>query len=40
VHPKEEHEAMKAARKRQQTEEFSSIYSKRAGIEGTISQKE
>jgi transposase len=38
LQPKEEHEAIQSARKRQQTEEFSSIYSKRAGIEGTISE--
>ncbi len=38
LQPKEEHEAIQAARRRQETEEFASIYSKRAGIEGTISQ--
>ena len=38
VQPKEEHEAIQLARRRQNTEEFTSIYSKRAGIEGTISQ--
>jgi transposase len=35
---KEEHEAIQAAGRPQETEEFTSIYSKRAGIEGTISQ--
>ncbi len=38
LQPKEEHEAIQFARKRQRTEEFTSIYSQRAGIEGTISQ--
>ena len=39
LQPREEHEAIRSARRRQeQTEEFASIYSKRAGIEGTISQ--
>lgn len=35
---KEEHEVIQAARKRQKTEKFISLYSQRAGIEGTISQ--
>lgn len=38
LQPKEEHEAIQSARRRQKTEEFTSIYSQRAGIEGTISQ--
>ena len=38
VQPREEHEAIQFARRRQKTEEFTSIYSQRAGIEGTISQ--
>lgn len=38
LQPKEEHEAIQVARKRQRTEEFASLYSQRAGIEGTISQ--
>ncbi len=38
LQPKEEHEAIQSARKRQQTEEFASLYSSRAGIEGTVSQ--
>jgi len=38
LQPQEEHEAIQFARKRQKTEDFASIYSKRAGIEGTISQ--
>jgi transposase len=38
LQPQEEHEAIQFARKRQKTEDFASIYSKRAGIEGTVSQ--
>jgi transposase len=38
LQPKEEHEAIQFARRRQKTEEFASLYSQRAGIEGTISQ--
>ena len=38
LQPREEHEAIQFARKRQKTEDFASIYSKRAGIEGTVSQ--
>jgi transposase len=38
LQPEEEHEAIQFARRRQKTEEFASIYSQRAGIEGTISQ--
>ena len=38
LQPKEEHEAIQFARKRQKTEDFASIYSQRAGIEGTVSQ--
>ncbi len=38
LQPREEHEAIQFARKRQKTEEFASLYSDRAGIEGTISQ--
>lgn len=38
LQPREEHEAIQLARRRQKTEEFTSIYSQRAGIEGTISQ--
>jgi transposase len=38
LQPKEEHEAIQFARKRQKTEEFASHYSRRAGIEGTVSQ--
>jgi transposase len=38
LQPKEEHEAIQSARKRQKTEEFASLYSGRAGIEGTVSQ--
>jgi transposase len=38
LQPKEEHEAIQFARKRQKTEEFANLYSRRAGIEGTVSQ--
>ena len=38
LRPKEEHEAIRFARKRQKTEDFPSLYSRRAGMEGTISQ--
>lgn len=38
VHPKEQYEALQAARQREGTAEFKAQYSKRAGIEGTISR--
>jgi len=38
LQPREEHEAIQFARRRQKTEEFASLYSQRAGIEGTVSQ--
>lgn len=38
LQPQEEHEAIQFARKRQKTEEFTALYSRRAGIEGTVSQ--
>ena len=38
LQPREEHEAIQFARLRQKTEEFASLYSQRAGVEGTISQ--
>jgi transposase len=38
LQPREEHEAIQFARKRQKTEEFAALYSQRAGIEGTVSQ--
>jgi transposase len=38
LQPREEHEAIQFARRRQKTEEFASVYSRRAGVEGTISQ--
>ncbi len=38
LQPKEEHEAIQFARERQRTEDFAALYSRRAGIEGTISQ--
>jgi transposase len=38
LQPEEEHEAIQFARRRQKTEEFASVYSRRAGVEGTISQ--
>ncbi len=36
--PQEKHEALQAARRNQQTSEWHAIYSKRSGIEGTLSQ--
>lgn len=36
--PREQHEAIQAARQRQTTKEFKDHYAKRSGIEGTISQ--
>lgn len=36
--PQAQHEALQAARQRQETPEFKKQYQKRAGIEGTISQ--
>ena len=36
--PQAQHEALQAARERQQTEAFSALYCERAGIEGTIAQ--
>lgn len=38
LRPKVQHEALQAARKRQETAEFRQVYAKRAGIEGTLSQ--
>ena len=38
IRPQEQHEAIQAARARQQTTEFKQQYAKRAGVEGTISQ--
>src|SRR5262249_32866020 len=38
IRPRELHEALQGARKREKTEEFKEEYKKRAGIEGTISQ--
>lgn len=38
LQPREEHEAIQFARERQKTEGFASLYSHRAGIEGTFSQ--
>lgn len=38
VRPKEQHEALQAARRRQTTEAFQQQYAARAGVEGTISQ--
>ncbi len=38
MQPREEHEAIQFARKRQKSEEFASLYSDRAGIEGTFAQ--
>ena len=38
IRPREQHEALQAARHRQTTQEFKAHYALRAGIEGTISQ--
>jgi transposase len=38
VHPREEYEAIQAARRRQRTQEFAVRYAHRAGLEGTLSQ--
>ncbi len=38
LQPRAEHEAIQAARRRQQTTEFAAQYAPRAGIEGTLSQ--
>ncbi len=38
LHPQAEHEALQAARQRQQTPEFKARYAVRAGVEGTMSQ--
>jgi transposase len=38
VKPQAQHEAIQAARKRQETEEFKTTYALRAGVESTISQ--
>jgi transposase len=38
LQPRAEHEAIQAARQRQETPEFAATYAHRAGVEGTISQ--
>lgn len=38
LQPRDEHEAIQSARRRQRTEGFTEIYSQRSGIEGTFSQ--
>ncbi len=38
VKPQAQHEAIQAARKRQETDEFKATYALRAGVESTISQ--
>jgi transposase len=38
LQPRAEHEAIQAARQRQQTVDFAAAYARRAGIEGTLSQ--
>ena len=38
LHSRAEHETIQALRGRQRTEEFASLYVRRAGIEGTFSQ--
>ena len=37
-HPREEHEALQAARARLETDEGKQLYRRRAGVEGTLSQ--
>jgi transposase len=39
LQPRVEHEAIQSTRKHQKSEEFASLYSDRAGIEGTFSQR-
>ena len=38
VKPQAQHEAIEAARKRQETQEYKTLYALRAGVESTISQ--
>lgn len=38
MQPQTEHEAIQAARRRQQTAEFTTAYARHAGVEGTVSQ--
>lgn len=38
IRPQAQHVALQAARQRQQTDEFKTLYASRAGVEGTISQ--
>jgi transposase len=38
IRPRDQHEALQDARQRQMTEEFKQEYTRRAGVEGTISQ--
>ena len=38
LQPREEHEAIQAARQRQQTAQYAATYAQRAGVEGTLSQ--
>src|SRR5262245_17596421 len=38
IRPRDQHEALQAARQRQTTEECKQAYTRRAGVEGTISQ--
>lgn len=38
VRPRDQHEALQAARQRQTTEQFKDAYAARAGVEGTLSQ--
>ncbi len=38
VRPREQHEALQAAREREHTDEYKATYAKRAGCEGTISR--
>lgn len=38
IRPKAQYEALKQRREQEETKEFTKVYAKRAGIEGTISQ--
>lgn len=38
LHPRPQHEALEAARERQESEEFKEQYKARAGVEGTVSE--
>lgn len=38
IRPQEQYVALKQRRKQEQTKEFAQVYTKRAGVEGTLSQ--